>query len=966
MQHNGVLLARHQRGGTANLDAFQATRALPGIDVDGEQSAAAGPGLFHGVEEGPCARYRIDREHFNQLVEMAQQRDVVGFQMACGVSHQFVEGACILALAISFAHRFGQSKDMAAHGLGLRWRDVELLDAAEQQFVNLMHHVGNGGVRANQRALHAAGAQIGPELGNGAAEQPLVFGAGTASGHEQPRAGQYRCLANAAVAEWLQNHVFVVLRIEHAGATRRACALTLVCRKRGTVDLDRRRFRVHQDKGLRFVINLLRGFDAFADHGHIAIGHGAALATEFLVNLLAHFFQNRFFAGAGRNLRHVPGDGADEGDAHHACGQFRRRRVLLGNGKGIDDQEADLLRANGLARLGRQLLPDLFSAGIRLQDEGAACHQPEQWIGVAENFVIRCNHNLNVFQLGVGNLDRLRAQRDVVVGRCPALFGTVLRRRFGMHAQHAGQNVGQQFARSNRAVATDRVEAHTEARIGQQLRVGQRLQGHRFGLGVSSLEALQQFGHARCRAVREELRTQINQRHQFAVFHILEGRNQVARLQVVPTQAEDGGGQQRAVFQRRNTGMTNLFDILTRLEQRLRHQTGQHGLVRALQHRDRFLAFERGYQVSFRERLQLLDRHQAHFFALAAQVAHHGFDVIRDRAQADHHGLGVIAHEGLHRLVLAPGQCGIFVHRLAHEGRHSTRKMGAVVNRTGLKIGLVLHRAGETRVVHIDQRRHQLARALLESVEPLALPWCVQLVGQPAKCFGHQFAGVVGLDLGGILVEKGLQLVHLVLRQISLTARQVLLQLNNTTLGTVEHLLRQRRRLDATGRVAQKLGQQFGLGHQRFTEHVAGGKTVHGVGHRDQRERRDSVRNRGQISGLLRVGAEQNGVARRHQRIDIVMPGHHVERMFGDHARSNLQHKAADLLAHGDVMRFECIQDALTRRSVGDELAAGQRRTERTALRRVLAFGSEEERVLAPDIDATFSPEGFVDFGDLG
>ena len=96
------------------------------------------------------------------------------------------------------------------------------------------------------------------------------------------------------------------------------------------------------------------------------------------------------------------------------------------------------------------------------------------------------------------------------------------------------------------------------------------------------------------------------------------------------------------------------------------------------------------------------------------------------------------------------------------------------------------------------------------------------------------------------------------------------------------------------------------------------------------------------------------------------MPGHHVERMLGDHTRSHLQHKTADLLADRHIVRFERIQNALARRGVGDELATGQCRAQRTTLRRMLALGLKKERMLAKDIDTALGTKCFVDFGDLG
>ena len=104
----------------------------------------------------------------------------------------------------------------------------------------------------------------------------------------------------------------------------------------------------------------------------------------------------------------MPGDGADEGDTHHARRQFGRRRVFLGDGEGVDDEEVDLLLAHRLARLRRQLLPDFLGRRVRLHDEGAAGNQPAQRIGVAEGAVVGRNDDFDILEFGVGDLDRLR------------------------------------------------------------------------------------------------------------------------------------------------------------------------------------------------------------------------------------------------------------------------------------------------------------------------------------------------------------------------------------------------------------------------------------------------------------------------------------------------------------------------------------------------------------------------------
>ena len=78
-----------------------------------------------------------------------------------------------------------------------------------------------------------------------------------------------------------------------------------------------------------------------------------------------------------------------------------------------------------------------------------------------------------------------------------------------------------------------------------------------------------------------------------------------------------------------------------------------------------------------------------------------------------------------------------------------------------------------------------------------------------------------------------------------------------------------------------------------------------------------------------------------------------------------MQHEAADLLAGGDVVRFQAVEDALARRGVGNVFAAGQRRAQRAALRRVFALGLEKERMMPPDVAAAAGAECLVYLGDF-
>ena len=237
----------------------------------------------------------------------------------------------------------------------------------------------------------------------------------------------------------------------------------------------------------------------------------------------------------------MPADCPDEGNAHHAGFELRRWRVPLGDREAVDDVEMNFLVADGFARLRRQLFPNLDGGKLRLEDECAAFHQPTQRIGVAEHLMVRRNDDFDVFQLRVGEQHRLGAEGDVIVGRRAALLRTVFRRRLRAQIEHAGEDVGQQLAGGDRSVAAHRMEADAERRLGKQIRVRLRFQRHQLGFGIGRLQFFLQRGDARRGILREELGTEIDERS-VAGLHVLERGNQMARLQVMPAQAEDRGG----------------------------------------------------------------------------------------------------------------------------------------------------------------------------------------------------------------------------------------------------------------------------------------------------------------------------------------------------------------------------------------------------------------------------------------
>ena len=218
--------------------------------------------------------------------------------------------------------------------------------------MDVVDRIGNGGIGTDQRAFHAASAGIRVEQGRGAAEQPFVFRARAAGRHEQPCAGQNGRFADAALFERRGNDVIEVITVEHA-AGRAALWLAKRSRKRDVAQGDRRRLGVDCEESGLLVVDTLCCCHAFADDLHVAFDDGFALGAELLGDLVAYFGAHGFRRGMAGDFLNVAGNGADEGDAHHACGQFGRWGIASGDGEGVDDEEVDLLFTDCLARLRR-------------------------------------------------------------------------------------------------------------------------------------------------------------------------------------------------------------------------------------------------------------------------------------------------------------------------------------------------------------------------------------------------------------------------------------------------------------------------------------------------------------------------------------------------------------------------------------------------------------------------------------
>ena len=947
-QQDVVLVGRGERVRPADLDALQAAGALPGVDDRGEQRAGTRCLLLHRVEQRTGARHREGCDLADHVLEVLGE-DPLRRQ---GGHRGLDDSGEVLCRGLGdqqpadFAGPVGHQLTQPGPG-GLR--QVGGVDRDVQQVADLVAGVGDRVVGAGEGALHARGAGGGVEDRHGAAEQALVLDRRGADGHEHAGSGQHGGLVDGALAERPRHDLVVVAGVEQAGGPGLGHGRGHQLRQR----------RPGRDRGpAGFGLGELGGrvvdqhsLHAVADHGHVGLDHGLALATELLGELGLDPCLHLLRGGTLGDPVDVADDRPDEGHAHHPGLQLGVRGVGAGHREGVQHQQPDAALADRAAGVRGQFGPHVERLPAGLQDQGAAGDQALQRVGVGEHLVVGRHHDLDVLQLGVGDEHRLGRQGDVVVGRCAGLLRPVLRGRLGVHPEHPGEDVGQQLAGGDGAVAADRVEPDPQRLRREHRRVRAGLQRHQLGLGVGGAHPVLDRGDRGGGVLDEELRAEVHQRRAALGGHVLEGGHQVPRLHVVAAEAEDGSGEAREQ---------------ARVVERLGDQPGQGGVVGALEHGDGLGVADGGDQLLLGERLQQLDRDDADLETLRAQVGKDGAHVVGDRAHAHHHVVGVGGVVRLDGGVAAAGQLGVLRHRLAYQCRDGGGEVGAVVGGAGLEIGLILDRAGQAGVVRVDQGGDELTGALGPRAAPLPAPLGTQRLGHPGEGAVDQVAGVVGLDLLSHHGELGTQRLQVGGLELGGMALQVGGQLEDASLGAEEQILGHGRARDAAGRVAEVGAQQLRLGQGHLAHHVAGGEAVHGVGDRNERQGGRAVGDRREVGSLLRVGAEQDGVAGGEHRVDVVVAGHDVEGVLGHDPCGDVQHEAADLLADGDVVRLEAVEDALARGGVGDEVAAGERRAEGAALGGVLTLGLDEEGVPAPHVELTFGPCSLEQLGDLG
>ena len=118
------------------------------------------------------------------------------------------------------------------------------------------------------------------------------------------------------------------------------------------------------------------------------------------------------------------------------------------------------------------------------------------------------------------------------------------------------------------------------------------------------------------------------------------------------------------------------------------------------------------------------------------------------------------------------------------------------------------------------------------------------------------------------------------------------------------------------------------------------------------------------VGRLLGVLAEDDDPAGVERAVDIVVAAVDVERVLGERARADLQHHRR-ALARRVVVLLHAVDDALAGGVVDDALAA-HRVGDGAALRGVLAFGLDGDRVAAEDVEFALGKGLLVELAAFG
>ena len=669
--------------------------------------------------------------------------------------------------------------------------------------------------------------------------------------------------------------------------------------------------------------DLLTGQELPADHGFIddlddlveAATHDAqvvlhdtlALGAELVADLLLHGGEESGLVEPGALHQRGRGEeGTLEGVALHADLQLRIGRLFTGDLEAVDVIDADLVLDDVSACRRREARPDLLGiVEARLDDEAPSPIQSGKRVGVGEDVRIRAQDHIDIGVFAV-EPNRLGCGGEEIGGRLTLLLRAVLGIGADVETQQVIECHRQVLAGRDRAPAADRVHAHRDGTLGQQIGILAAAQCELADVRIGVLQTLDADLVLGVEGCADEVDRQIEELTvRGAGEHVLDRGDQALGLQIARAQTIAARIEPRHVALTVD-GVIRVGQALALLHTSVLQALGQSGadlahegqvfgqrLVGALEHGHALPALEHRPDEIAREGAIHGQVHHADLeLAGLAQIVRDRFGLGDHAALAEDEVVGILGAIPADALIAPPGQCMEFVHDLIGNRLDVIEEIGAL-RCDGLHVGvLVLYGARCHRVVDVPDH-------------------------------GHAAAGLA-----------------------------------------VDQLLGRGRTGDDVVRATAELGDQLTLGHQQRLDEMGGQKAILTDRGRRQGQLGDLAGDQIEIGRLLGALAEDLGESGVVDAVVVVVRAVDVEARLGDGARADVEH-IGQTLAHGRVKRLVHEGHALSRGEVhcaqaGHGHAGGDGR------RGMLGFGLDEDQRISRHIQVAFGDLFGPIFAHLG
>ena len=876
----------------AHLDTFHAALAGVRIDGDREQPAAALLFLFAiapvRLGDTELEVTQLGRKQTELLLQRSAR-----IALQCRLGKMFEDGLInqcgdVRRLTLRLDQR-AQALLHATHlAAQIHRRTTACLDAQDRRGEHITDRVdqpGDRAVRAHGVTVAAGGAVLGDEL--------RILKADLRHIAEDPGRGRYQRQRLVGVGEVV---VATSATVERTGLLPEAMDV-----RDAAVGLWQRTQHHRQRRFLALgcglaaddlVGDLEHLVETAPHHAQVVLHDALALVAELVAKLVLDRLEKPFLVQpCTLHQRRCRKERTLEGVALHTELQFDVGGLFAGDPESVHEEHADVVFDDETLCLHRNTRPGRVGIGqFRLHDEHPALLETEHRVRVGEHIGIRRHHHVDEGVLAV-QTDRFRRRGQEVGGWLPFLLRSVLRIGADIEAQQFVQRHRQVLAGGDRTPATDRVHAHRDRTLGQQVRVFAAAQRQLTHPGIAVGDLLHTDLVFRICRLAHEVDAQVVELAPLSLRqHVLDRRDQSLRLQIARPQSVGAG------VQRRQVGMPVLrigriglhafvcaVPILQALAQRRAHlahdrQVFGQRLVGALEHRDTLASAQYPANEVTRERPEHRQVDDPYLDpARVAQVVDDRLGLHDHAALPDDQVFRIVDPVGPDPVVTASGERVVLVHHLVGDATdvfEEVRALGG--NRLHVRV-LVLYRAREHRVVDIPDLRY--APAFLAIYEPL----------------------------------RGCRAV-------------------DDVVGASEELLDQR-----------------ALRHLQGLDQMRGQEAVLADCRRGQRQLGDLARDQVEIGRTLCVVGEYLEEAGVVDTVVVIMTTVHVERGLGDRTAADVE-QVRQTLSDRRVQRLVHERHTLRRREVRGA-QTGHRHAGGNRGRRMLGLGLDEHQRPAGDVD---------------